>query len=218
MDSPGYSSADEVIIRRPRKGLRLPQAITSPTASPIRPPVLNKKTEGAGPTARKEVFDGVVIPLQSSHPKATARDDAERLGPAFAGLSLGDPRKEESKTDERHSGTVSFKELLAACTSQDVLPFADAFTSDPFLALFALGDGEARNIRKIGEATYSEVFGLSLGSAEIVIKIVPLQSDALEEGQAVMPESSSREDVLREMDVTKRMSCVEGRGFVEFLG
>ncbi len=80
-------------------------------------------------------------------------------------------------------------------------------------------------ITKIGEASYSEVYSISLGDGEgkdVVLKVVPLSSpttkckqkrSAEEEDEEIF--QSAMEDVLRELKVTKLVSEI-GAGFVGF--
>ncbi|UZJ52288.1 hypothetical protein CBS101457_001608 [Exobasidium rhododendri] len=64
---------------------------------------------------------------------------------------------------------------------------------------------------KIGEASYSEVYGLS--SARSVVKIIPLQSSSIGRN-GDMPEQSLLKDVHREVQLTRSLSKVAD-GFVK---
>lgn len=72
---------------------------------------------------------------------------------------------------------------------------------------------------KVGEASYSEVFGFSQSAedADLVLKVIPLFSGTVE-ADGSFPDCSSPEDVLREIEITKKMNQVPGGGFVEFRG
>jgi serine/threonine-protein kinase haspin len=80
------------------------------------------------------------------------------------------------------------------------------------------GAGTRAAFRKIGEASYSEVFGIG----DVVLKIIPLRNEeAKKNGRQVANESecpapSDAQDVLKEIIVTKAMgqTCT---GFVELL-
>ncbi|WWC62880.1 uncharacterized protein I303_105478 [Kwoniella dejecticola CBS 10117] len=112
---------------------------------------------------------------------------------------------------------IALGELLQACSSSTVYPFSDFLISGEL--------PKYDNIKKVGEASYSEVFGLSSkGDAGVkhVVKVIPLLSAQKLNGQegsaSPMPDCSRVQDVKREIEVTKRMSQVPGGGFVEYIG
>jgi len=112
--------------------------------------------------------------------------------------------------------------LLAECgqtTPHEFSAFVETFPFDPIIASSA-DDSDSvpldarEGFRKIGEASYSEVFGIG----GVVLKVIPLCSPSpparvVEED---LPPPSDAEDVLREMIVTRMMgdAC---SGFVRLL-
>ena len=74
----------------------------------------------------------------------------------------------------------------------------------------------AWQFKKIGEASYSEVFGIG----DVVLKVVPLilspADERLEGGTAFWPEMSYGEDVLKEVAITKAVGTLHS-GFVRLL-
>ena len=110
---------------------------------------------------------------------------------------------------------IPLDELLKACSFNRVCPFTGFLRSGTFTSLLP-STSTTPVIRKIGEATFSEVFGVSCGEYQVVVKIIPLTGE--KSSDAELPDPSSGRDVLREVEVTKHMTGLEGGGFVEFLG
>ena len=110
---------------------------------------------------------------------------------------------------------TDLRALLSECgqiTPFGFTDFIDSFPSDS--TLLHLGTaGRSRSLctfQKIGEASYSEVFGIS----NVVLKVVPLASDNIDE--ANLPSTSCPKDVLKEIIVTRAMGerC---EGFIKLL-
>lgn len=109
--------------------------------------------------------------------------------------------------------------LLSECeqtTLHEFSAFIDMFPFDPLVR--AAGD-EPTNFQKIGEASYSEVFGIG----NVVLKVIPLQDEEnfctntwASTNNLDSPFTSRADDVLREMVVTRAMgeTC---DGFVQML-
>jgi serine/threonine-protein kinase haspin len=105
------------------------------------------------------------------------------------------------------------------CGPHDFSSFIDTFAFDPILQgsrSTAFGDLE---FRKIGEASYSEVFGIG----DVVLKVIPLrdesrkaQSSSKSQLEDEGPPPSDAQDVRKEIIVTRAMGEVYG-GFVKFL-
>jgi len=102
-----------------------------------------------------------------------------------------------------------------------------AFISSP--AVVALLDPETQasgpSFKKIGEASYSEVYSMGIQKGKkIVIKVIPLVEHGNEVAVRVdgkeLPDTSYPRDVLRELEITQRMGGGEGATsrFVNFLG
>ncbi|KAK4684541.1 serine/threonine-protein kinase haspin, partial [Tremellales sp. Uapishka_1] len=162
--------------------------------------------------AKKAVFDGVELPV--------SKRSALRYG---MGSVMTSPSKgsEERNLIQKLSNIrlrSPVDELLEVTTSSDPQPFASFLTSPALLSL--LPGSDSKTVRKVGEASYSEVFSIANAETEMVIKIIPLLADPIEagEGEEDIPFCSEVKDVLREVEITKRMSNVPGGGFVKCLG
>lgn len=115
----------------------------------------------------------------------------------------------------------TYAKLLEACRFNEVLPFESVLCYPAFWELLPeRGDSTPQPVvKKLGEASYSEVFSVSAtaGSPGVVVKVVPLLRSS-SSGVTELPDCSEVEDVRREIDITSRMSLVPGGGFAEFLG
>jgi hypothetical protein len=119
-------------------------------------------------------------------------------------------------------------DLLNICSLSSPVPFSAIFTKGDFLACLPgrLKSGSKPLIRKIGEASYSEVFSIraSPEDTEVVVKIIPLlDGDAREEPASddeaeEFPDCSDITEVMREIISTRHMGRVPGGGFIDFLG
>ena len=94
--------------------------------------------------------------------------------------------------------------------------FIESFQFDPVVRSHG---GQDLQFRKIGEASYSEVFGIG----DVVLKIVPIRDELATSNRkhkstedVEVPFSTDAKDVLKEIIVTRAMGQVCG-GFVELL-
>ncbi|WVQ96300.1 hypothetical protein IAU59_003404 [Kwoniella sp. CBS 9459] len=195
----------------------------SPSSSPAKPK-----------TPRREVIDAVVIPIRSTKRNAVAGKEKKKNEKKKSG-GLGDLTKKLREVTVQDVDTVetpaspiaipardvvaeskaAFDTLLQTCSSPVVSSFDNFLTGDELPAYSSL--------TKVGEASYSEVFGLtnqSTGRIEYVLKVIPLllQNPADAPLDVPLPDCSRPEDVSREIEVTKRMSQVPGGGFVGYIG
>ncbi|CEH15690.1 Serine/threonine kinase (haspin family) [Ceraceosorus bombacis] len=109
---------------------------------------------------------------------------------------------------------VAFTKLLEQLASQVIASKEQSNTNASHRSRFAASSSSAASAsgwKKVGEASYSEVFGIG----EIVIKVIPLCSETREEEQEERewPEESKAEDVSREVAIMQ--AC--GRGFIRLL-
>ncbi|WVQ84372.1 hypothetical protein IAT38_006524 [Cryptococcus sp. DSM 104549] len=170
----------------------------SPVKSPTKSPSKASRSKSGRP---RMVFEGVVLPLRTSKKSRGTQVEelADKLGKVAISSSLPESRS-------------SLASLLSVCSSSTIHPFSSFIASQPFLP------SPVNGIRKVGEASYSEVFGLlSEEGKELVIKVIPLFEGEVE-SEKQLPDCSAPEDVLREVEVTKRMGGVPGGGFVDFKG
>ncbi|OCF39703.1 HASPIN protein kinase [Kwoniella heveanensis CBS 569] len=198
----------------------------SPSCSPV-------KIE----TPRREVIDAVVLPIRSAKRiqaifEEKPRDKTKQKKKKQQSGGLGDlakklkevsiqdevPLEPETilpKEDAEANLNAALSVLLQSCNSATVSSF-DTFLKGDDLPKYG-------SLTKVGEASYSEVFGLTnhmTGEIDYVLKVVPLLTSALSNGllDVPMPDCSRIEDVSREVEVTKRMSQVPGGGFVGYIG
>ncbi|WRT68046.1 uncharacterized protein IL334_005021 [Kwoniella shivajii] len=166
----------------------------------------------------------IIIPLRT-----TARKPLGSLTKRFSEISIVDSPAPalapKSKSAQLQRPSIPKRTIPDPQIAIDELSKTCSFpTVHHFSSFLSQGDlPEYGEIRKVGEASYSEVFGLtsSTNSDEIkyVLKVIPLLSLTPSEKivDKPMPDSSKPEDVKKEIEVTKRMGQVPGGGFVEFI-
>ncbi len=107
--------------------------------------------------------------------------------------------------------------LLRECQQENTGPyefsaFIEAFPMDPVVRTMT---SEVK-FKKIGEASFSEVFGIG----DVVLKIIPLRDERAPPSEGADdvdgPPPSDANDVSKEMIVTRAMGSVS-EGFVELL-
>jgi hypothetical protein len=184
------------------------------------------KTKAAKPrvkgltTPRRPVLDGVILPST----KSSSRNVSNTT------VTVSDITEDVSTLTIEAPTTSTpleeFNNLVSACTLNEVHDFS-TFISSP--AVVSLLDPETQasgpSFKKIGEASYSEVFSMGIQKGKkIVIKVIPLVSHGDEIARRVdgkeLPDTSYARDVLRELEITQRMGGGEGATsrFVNFLG
>jgi len=134
----------------------------------------------------------------------------------FKSLSLLD---NQSLSEARFDAPEHLKGLLEECHQETCGPhnfsaFIETFPLDPVLQSARLHSGEQLKFRKIGEASYSEVFGIG----DVVLKVIPLRDEANSSSndESDGPAPSDAGDVRKEIVVTRAMGEVHD-GFVELL-
>ena len=148
--------------------------------------------------------------------------DSESQKSTSKGTRASTPAIKDAVASKKKSSTVpaDIKALLKVCTAHKVQDFTSLLSS-PLLLDLVPSRSDTPEFKKIGEASYSEVFGISRGARRVVLKVIPLLSDAsiakAEEGEDV-PDCSEAVDVRREVEITSTMSDLEGGGFIEFKG
>ncbi|TXT15882.1 hypothetical protein VHUM_00385 [Vanrija humicola] len=138
----------------------------------------------------------------------------------FERVTIRDTRKPKRSKAPQLPKPSAIDSLLFSCSTPTLQPFGDVFTSESFGSLLPGGQTGSPVIRKIGEASYSEVFTVASSSEDeaIVVKIIPLLGESADASTVEVPDCSEAADVVREVETTKRMSSVPGGGFGNFLG
>ncbi|KAG8792200.1 hypothetical protein FRC12_006837 [Ceratobasidium sp. 428] len=119
------------------------------------------------------------------------------------------PKTKPRPTTSSSSNSPALQSLLSTCSQSepiDLEAFVSTFSTDDVHALYP--SSSRRRWRKIGEASYSEVFGLG----GVVVKVVPLR---MEEAGAMIdvdgPCVSEIEDVEKEIAITRAMGEIQDR-------
>ncbi|KAJ7068563.1 other/Haspin protein kinase [Mycena amicta] len=107
--------------------------------------------------------------------------------------------------------------LLSECRQTALHEFSAFIKSFPFDPLVSGHREAARGFKKIGEASYSEVYGIG----EVVLKVIPLRDDTQRRLRPTAedtetPYATDVKDVLKEIIVTEAMGELRG-GFVRLL-
>jgi hypothetical protein len=173
------------------------------------------------PVKSRAKFNG--IELVTRRP---IRGSTAALIEGFDSIQIHSEPSSPLAVEDEHCGRLPSRgiiDLLDICSSNTTQPFEDFLSSATFLATTwpSSKSKSSTTIRKIGEASYSEVYGVKMGKEEVVVKVVPLSyptGPAHNEDGGDMPECSSISDVRREIEITQRMSGLKGGGFVGFLG
>ncbi|KAH9948402.1 hypothetical protein B0H21DRAFT_876161 [Amylocystis lapponica] len=153
-----------------------------------------------------------IFPTPPSPPSPTTPSDFD-LTLDFSQLNLSPPRE----TAHIAAAPAYLRPLLAECAQEAPYEFSAFIEMFPFDALVqgAEAGAGAPQFQKIGEASYSEVFGIG----DVVLKVIPLQREHCAAGGSVEadePAPSDPRDVLKEIIVTRAMgTCCAG--FVELL-
>jgi serine/threonine-protein kinase haspin len=131
-------------------------------------------------------------------------------------LHLADISISSSVEDESQPPPDYLLPLLAECrqaTPHEFSAFIETFPFDPIVHSHDQGSSKVE-FRKIGEASYSEVFGIG----NVVLKIIPLRNeeDTVVDTDIDSPSPSDAKDVLKEINVTRSMGEICD-GFIKLL-
>ena len=162
---------------------------------------------------RKRLFE----PL--SPPSPTTPSDFN-LSIDFSNLSLDS----ESQTQGTYQSDFQIHDSLVplleechqdACGPHNFSTFIESFPYDPILQTARENYAMDMKFRKIGEASYSEVFGIG----DVVLKVIPLKDESNSvhhQDEEDGPAPTDAKDVRKEIIVTRAMGEVDGR-FVKLL-
>ncbi|VDB97040.1 unnamed protein product [Peniophora sp. CBMAI 1063] len=212
-----------------RDSLRLSSATTDPATSasrlstyipPSRPVFVNRALPPSPPAHTRKTRPLSPV-LRGQHPRPPGPsspsstdgfDDSFDLETELQRLEIG-----SSSTTPEPASTFDacLQPLLAECDQPEPFEFSSFISTFPFDPVVA-GRGADIGFQKIGEASYSEVFGIG----DVVLKVVPLRSEAtgqIYQAQGVeTPPPSEPGDVLKEILVTRTMGNI-AQGFVKLL-
>lgn len=198
-------------------------------ATPTTTRQLAQKTR---PARQRQMLDSVEVSLRQ--PTRDLRSSTIDLSEPLSELTLKGFVSSDKVEDRGTTHSVAITALVKsqeekAITVDDLLAVSSSSTLHNFYTFLASSDLSAYfphqnrdsntlSISKVGEASYSEVFACGPNDGRrVMIKVVPLLNrDAVVEGD--FPEVSEVGDVVREIEITRRMSQVPGGGFVEYLG
>lgn len=144
---------------------------------------------------------------------------AEKRISTFEGRGLSSLNNENTKRGSRscknllHSELQYLSPLLAECSQETPRNFKEFIESFPSSDMPELGIDLA--FRKIGEASYSEVFAIG----DVVLKVIPLRNEATcrpLDDDIDLPCESDCKDVLQEIIVTRELGKI-CPGFINLL-
>ena len=195
----------------------IPKLVSSPQAPTryhlVDSPVLKPRQLTPIRGGRKRLFE----PL--SPPSPTTPSDFN-LSIDFSNLSLDS----ESHTQGTYQSDFQIHDSLLplleechqdACGPHNFSTFIESFPCDPILQAARTNYAMDMKFRKIGEASYSEVFGIG----DVVLKVIPLRDEsnsAVHQDEEDGPAPTDAKDVRKEIIVTRAMGEVDGR-FVKLL-
>lgn len=159
---------------------------------------------------RHSVFPRPPSPLSPS----TSVDDFD-LSIDLAELTLSDVPDPSETTINPPSYLLPLLTECGQTTAHEFSAFIESFPFDPIVQQNS-HSGKV-TFQKIGEASYSEVFGIG----DVVLKVIPLRDEEIKSGgagfsEAETPAPSDAKDVLKEMIVTSAMGEMCD-GFVKLL-
>lgn len=170
----------------------------------------------------EEHEDDATVQRTSENTGASSSQQLERVTAGMGKLVLQkDPRSSQRsnpppKEQKKSHLSPSLKSLLDTCGQSEILGFKTFISQFPHDPLHGRQAGQV-SFRKLGEASYSEVFAIG----EVVIKVVPLFSDDKDstlcaQGSADTPCSSSASDVNQEIIITREIGELQSR-FIRLL-
>lgn len=180
---------------------------------------LPKKAVKSDRAKTRESLDCVEIALPARKIIQSKAIDSEviDLTSDLSSLDIGSSHTKTSAPLRSDTSTVDgLQSLLSSCSNTAIQPFAEFLFSSTILNLVP---GRAQpEITKIGEASYSEVYSVSRGRDQVVIKVVPLSPACATQLGIDPPDCSDPAEVKREVEITKRLSGLGEGGFIEYKG
>lgn len=209
--------SDEIVVVRPRKVNRAKKVVIPTTPSSYAPSPV--------PVRYREVLEAVVIPVRPRKPRRVVRapivERDDSVEPEQRELS--DRLKAVSVSEILTTPTADpITDLLTVCSSQETRTWSEFINEITSLAQSRANSNSSSpaEIIKVGEASYSEVYGIKAANDPgVVVKVIPLTPAQFDQHRVHrdVPDCSAPEDVKREIEITQRMSAMPEGGFVEFL-
>ncbi|KAF9247407.1 hypothetical protein BU15DRAFT_39302 [Melanogaster broomeanus] len=218
---PAPFRTSKTIPRLPSSPSSLPRAQTPPKTPPL-----------PAPSTRPAVISSLLPPphfLTKTRQLTPIRGSSNRSlfqrapptpsTPTDADLSLELAQLDLSGVTETDELTVAQPEhlipLLNECAQtcpHEFSAFIETFPFDPVVQ--SSEEDEDAKFHKIGEASYSEVFGIG----DVVLKVIPIRNEegTIHPGAAEIPALSDSKDVLKEIIVTREIGEI-CNGFVKLL-
>ncbi|KAF8842764.1 hypothetical protein BDN67DRAFT_965433 [Paxillus ammoniavirescens] len=147
------------------------------------------------------------------HPPPTPSTPSEAdLSFELAQLDLSDVTEAEDLTFAQPDYLIPLMNECGQTCPHEFSAFIETFPFDPVVQ--SSEEDEDTKFRKIGEASYSEVFGIG----DVVLKVIPIRNEGetIHSGAAEIPAPSDAKDVLKEVIVTREMGEICD-GFVKLL-
>lgn len=169
-----------------------------PTTIPslLAPPIPNAKPRQLTP------IRGSSNRLLFHHPPPTPSAPTEAdLSLDLAQLNLSDTTETDDSTSAQPEYLLPLLNECAQTSPYEFSAFIETFPFDPIVQSFA--EDEDTRFRKIGEASYSEVFGIG----DVVLKIIPIrfEEESTRPETTEIPSPSDAKDVLKEIIVTREI-------------
>ncbi|KAI0321935.1 hypothetical protein OF83DRAFT_1161476 [Amylostereum chailletii] len=182
-------------------------------AEPIPLPPINPRSRPRQLTPIRYRRTAFPLPPSPASPLSIADFD---LSIDFSGLDItSSPLLPETTTPIAPHLTP----LLQECGQTAPHEFSAFIESFPFDPIVRSGNGNGAgsvSFQKIGEASYSEVFGIG----DVVLKVIPIRDEASDSAASAQdvetPSPSDAKDVLKEMIVTRAMGEMS-EGFIKLL-
>ena len=204
------SSPPPLALTHPRiRALPAPFCGPSPTVTPsyLAPPFPIPKPRQLTPirgSSSRAVF-------RHSSPTPSTPTETD-LSLDLAQLDLSDTTEIDDSASPQPEYLVPLLNECAQISPYEFSAFIDTFPFDPIVQ--SPVEDEDPKFRKIGEASYSEVFGIG----DVVLKIIPVRPEegSIHPETAEIPAPSDAKDVLKEMIVTREIGGICNK-FVKLL-
>ncbi|KAG2154994.1 uncharacterized protein EDB93DRAFT_1080979 [Suillus bovinus] len=199
---------------------KLPTVIRKPSLLPPPPPLAQQQPPVfvplAPPTTKVRQLTPIRrgqsrAPFQRSFPTPSTPTDAD-LSLELEQLNISDVTEFEDLLPSQPGCLIPLLSECAQTCPHEFSAFIESFPFDPIVQPTE-GDDLDVKFRKIGEASFSEVFGIG----DVVLKIIPLRDEEKRlTNDLETPAPSDASDVMKEIIVTRAMGEMSS-GFIKLL-